>query len=62
MLPCDPTKTTIRQTRVSSPAGTGRNKVIEMYGRVHSDICNMPKFIIPGVRIQIKFTKAKQDV
>jgi len=53
----------IRQTRVSSPAGTGGNsRVIEMYGRVHSDICNVPKFIIPGVRIQIKFTKAKQDI
>jgi hypothetical protein len=33
-----------------------------MYIRVHSDICNVPKFIIPGVRIQIKFTKAKHDI
>jgi len=33
-----------------------------MYGRIHTDICNVSKFIIPGVRIQIKFTNAKQDI
>jgi hypothetical protein len=30
-----------------------------MYGRIHSDLCNVPKFLLPGVRLQIKFTKAK---
>jgi len=33
-----------------------------MYVRVHSDICKVPKFILPGVRIQIKFTKVRQDI
>jgi len=33
-----------------------------MYVRVHSDIWNVPRFILPGVRLQIKFTKAKQDM
>ena len=30
-----------------------------MYGRIHSDICNVPKFLLPGSKLQIKFTKAK---
>ena len=31
-----------------------------MYGRIHSDICNVPLYLQSGVKIQIKFTKAKQ--
>jgi len=31
-----------------------------MYGRIHSDICNVPLYLISGVNIQIKFTKARQ--
>ena len=30
-----------------------------MYGRLHSDICNVPTHIISGVKMQIKLTKAK---
>jgi hypothetical protein len=30
-----------------------------MVGRIHSDICNDPIYLIPGVSLQIKFTKAK---
>ena len=30
-----------------------------MYGRIHIDICNVPKFLLPGFKLQIKFTKAK---
>ena len=32
-----------------------------MYGRLHSDICNVPRFLPPGVRIQIRLTKAKSS-
>ena len=31
-----------------------------MYGRIHSDICNVRLYLLSGVKIQIKFTKAKQ--
>ena len=31
-----------------------------MYGRIHSDICNVPPYLLSGVKIQIKLTKAKQ--
>jgi len=30
-----------------------------MYGRLHADICNVPKLIVNGVKMQIKLTKAK---
>jgi len=32
-----------------------------MYGRLHSDICNVPLFLLNGVKIQIKLTKAKKS-
>jgi len=31
-----------------------------MYGRIHSDICNVPLYLLSGVKIQIKLAKAKQ--
>jgi len=36
-----------------------KSKEIQLYGRLHSDICNVPRFLPPGVRIQIRLTKAK---
>jgi hypothetical protein len=36
-----------------------QSKVTELYGRLHSDICNLPQFLLSGVRLQIKLTKAK---
>jgi hypothetical protein len=65
MLPCDPTKAVEATTNTGFVDRWNRqkqSKVIEMYGRIHSDICNVPQFIIPGVRLQIKLTKAKQDI
>ena len=32
---------------------------VHMYGRLHADICNVPKLILNGLKIQIKLTKAK---
>ena len=36
-----------------------QSKEIQMYGRLHADICNVPRFLLPGVRMQVKLTKAK---
>jgi hypothetical protein len=30
-----------------------------MYGSIHSDLCNVPRFLLPCVTLQLKFTKAK---
>ena len=38
-----------------------QSKVTEMYGRIHVDICNVPKFLLPGIKLQNKFTNAKSS-
>jgi len=38
-----------------------QRKVTELYGRLHTDICNVPQFLLSGVRVQIKLTKSKDD-
>jgi hypothetical protein len=40
---------------------TKKSQEIELYGRIHTDFCNMPVYLLPGVRLQIKFTKAKSS-
>ena len=32
-----------------------------MYGRDHGDLFNVPRLLLPGVQLQIKFTKPKND-
>jgi hypothetical protein len=36
-----------------------QSKEIQLYGRLHVDLCNVPRFLLPGVRVQVKLTKAK---
>jgi len=36
-----------------------QSKVIELYSRLHADICNVSQFLLSGVPMQIRFTKAK---
>jgi len=36
------------------------SQTVEMCGRLHSDMCNVPLFLLNGVKIQIKLTKAKR--
>ena len=36
------------------------SQTVEMCGRLHSDICNVPLFLLNGVKNQIKLTKAKK--
>jgi hypothetical protein len=31
----------------------------EIYGRVHGDLFNVPRLLLPGVQLRIKFTKSK---
>jgi hypothetical protein len=38
-----------------------QSKEIEMVGRLHNDICNVAKYLLPGVRMQIKLTKANRE-
>jgi len=36
-----------------------QSKEVQLYGRIHNDICNVPLYLVPGVPMQIKLTKAK---
>ena len=38
------------------------SKGIEVVGRLHTDICNVPTHLLPGVRMQVKLTKAKRKI
>jgi len=46
---------------LSSDGRGKKSKVIELYGRLNADISNVSQFLISGVRVQIKLTKAKDD-
>ena len=35
-----------------------QSKNVNLYGRLHSDLCNVPKFLLPRVNLHIKFTEA----
>jgi len=60
MLPCDPTKAESTNTGFIDRWNRQKeSKEIEIFGRIHSDICIVPKFLLPGIKLQIKFTKAK---
>ena len=60
MMPCDPTKAESTNTGfIDRWNKQKQSKETEMYGKIHSDICNVAKFLLPGIQLQIKFTKAK---
>jgi hypothetical protein len=60
MLHCNPTNAKSKNTGfIDRWNRQKQSKEIEMCGRIHSDICNIPKFLLPCLKLQIKFTKAK---
>jgi len=63
VIACDPTAATTTTTDKGAIDRWNRSKqrkVVEMYGRMHSDLFNVPQLLLPGVQIQIKFTKSKK--
>ena len=63
---CDPSKTEILPaTNTGYLARCDRIKggrEVEMVGRLHTDICSVATHLLPGVRMQIKLTKAKREI
>jgi hypothetical protein len=60
MLPCDPSaEASNNKGFVTRWNLTKQSQEIEMYGKIHSDLCNFPQYLLPGVRLQINFSKAK---
>ena len=38
-----------------------QNKELEVFGKLHSDIFNVPTLLIPGVHIQVKVDRSKSE-
>ena len=62
VLAGDPTSTSIKNRGfVKRWERQKQSKVIELYDRLHADICDVSQFLLSGVRMQIRLTKAKDD-
>ena len=62
VLAGDPTSISIKNKGfVKRWERQNQSKAIELYGRLNSDICNFSQFLLSGVRMQIRLTKAKDD-
>src|SRR5215469_2865189 len=63
MQACDPTAaaTTNNKGFILRWERCKHSKEIQLYGRVHADICNVPQLILPGVQLQVRFTKARPE-
>jgi len=62
LLPYDPTAADAKNKDFITRWGRiKQSKEFQLYGRIHSDICNVPLYLIPGVRLKIKLTKAKSS-
>jgi len=37
------------------------SREVQLFGRIHNDICNVPLYLLPGVRLQIRVTKGRSS-
>jgi len=62
VLAGDPTSTSIKNKGfVMRWERQKQSKITELYGRLPTDNCNVPQFLLSGVRVQIKLTTDKDD-
>jgi hypothetical protein len=55
MQPCDPTAPdAINPGIVTRWQRSKQSNILQFYGHLHSDLCNVPLYLLPGVRMQIK--------
>ena len=62
MLTCDPTATytdTTNKGFIARWIKIKQRKEVQFYGRLHSYLCKVPLYLLPGIRLQIKLTKAR---
>ena len=63
MNQCDPmTETHIASTNDKFIARLSRlsgSRDVQLFGRLHTGLCNEPLFMLPGMQLQIKLTKAR---
>jgi hypothetical protein len=64
MLAADPTIAATIETNscfVARWKRSKQSKEIELFGRLHSDLWNVPRRLLPGVQIQVRLKKAKRS-
>ena len=62
LLPCDPTTAdTKKKFFITRCYRIKQSKEVHLYGRIHSDICKVPLYLVTVVRMQIKLTRAKSN-
>jgi hypothetical protein len=64
MVACDPTDTYTDTTKKGFMKRWNlqkQSKVIQMVGRVHSDIRNVATHLLQGIRVQVKMTKGRRE-
>ena len=62
LLPCDQTDADAKNACfITRWKKIKQSKELQLYGRLHSDICNVSQDLIPGVRQKIKSTKARSS-
>jgi hypothetical protein len=62
MVACDPTAAGATKTNAGFVNRWDRmkqSKVIELYGRIHAGIYNVPLNLLSNIQLKIKFTKAR---
>jgi hypothetical protein len=63
ILPCDPKAADAKNKDfITRWNRIKQSKEVQLYGRLHCDICNVPQYTLPGVGLQITLIKAKQNV
>ena len=59
LLACVPTKAeSTNKVFIDRWDRIKQSKELQLLGRLHSDICNVILYLLPGVKLQIKLTKA----
>jgi len=62
-LPCDPSAATLTATTnrgfITRWDKLSASKELQLFGRLHSDLFNVPLVLLPGVSLQIRLTKAR---
>jgi hypothetical protein len=63
LLPCNPTTNDTKNNQgfIARWNRMKQSKEVQMYGRLHSDICNVSRFLLPGVQLYVRLTKAKSQ-
>ena len=60
LLLCDPTDADAKnKVSITRWNRINQSNEVQLYVRIHSDICVVPLYVIPGVLMQIKLKKAK---